>query len=316
MRSGILCVIVPTYNEEEMVEKAYTKIDGILKEANISHRIVFVDDGSNDRTWENIELLSKKNDNVEGIKFSRNFGKESAIFAGLTVGADSGCCVVIDCDLQHPPEKIVEMYKLWQAGYDVVEGIKSSRGKESYMHNLSVKLFYKLMSNAISIDMSRASDFKLLDAKAVAALLSCQEKNTFFRALSSWIGFNSTQLEFDVLEREAGESKWSVKDLFKYAVNNLTSFSAVPMQIVTFLGWIMMIVAVVLSLTAFIQKCMHIAEPGFTTVIIIHLFSSSIIMVSLGVIGHYIEKIYEQEKNRPRYIISEICGVKNDSGTH
>ena len=312
MRNGILCVIVPAYNEEQIIGKAYEKINKILSDANISHKIAFVDDGSDDATWEVISRLSKNNDNVEGIRFSRNFGKESAIFAGLKLGSDSDCCVVIDCDLQHPPEKIVDMYRLWQTGYDVVEGVKKTRGKEGLFHNLSAKLFYKLMSSAAKIDMSRASDFKLLDSRAVMALLSCPEKNAFFRALSSWIGFQSTQLEFDVAEREAGESKWSRRSLFQYAINNLTSFSALPMKIVSFLGWIMMFIAVVLSAVSFIQKCMNIAEPGFTTIIIIQLFSSSIIMVSLGVIGYYIEKIYEQEKNRPRYIISEICGVKND----
>ena len=126
MRNGILCVIVPTYNEEAFVETTYVRIDKILNDANISHKIAFIDDGSNDKTWEKILLLSEEKDNIEGIRFSRNFGKESAIFAGLTLAADSDCCVVIDCDLQHPPEKIVSMYKLWQAGYDVIEGIKKT----------------------------------------------------------------------------------------------------------------------------------------------------------------------------------------------
>ena len=208
------------------------------------------------------------------------------------------------------------MYKLWQAGYDVIEGIKKTRGKENLLHSWVAKLFYKLMSHAVNIDMQGASDFKLLDSKAVAALLNCRENHTFFRALSSWIGFHSVPLEFDISEREIGKSKWSTKSLFKYAIDNLTSFSALPMQIVTFLGCIMMVIAAVLGIISFVQKCMNIAKPGFTTVIIIQLFSSSIIMISLGIVGYYIEKIYEQGKNRPKYIISEICGVKNDKKTN
>lgn len=311
MRYGTLSVIVPAYNEEMMIEQFYNEIDRILHNADITYKIIFIDDGSTDLTWNKISLLSYKKNNVIGIRFSKNFGKESAIFAGLTVAADSNCCVVIDCDLQHPPEKIVDMYRLWQAGYDVVEGVKNSRGKESIIHNWSAKIFYNLMRYAVKIDMSKASDFKLLDSKAISALLSYPEKNTFFRALSSWIGFNSTQLEFDVAERKIGKSKWSYSSLFKYAINNISAFSALPMQLVTILGIIMMIVAIVLGVISFVQKLLNIAAPGFTTVILIQLFSSSIIMVSLGIIGYYIGKIYEQGKNRPRYIISEECGVKN-----
>lgn len=311
MRYGTLSVIVPAYNEEMMIEQAYNEIDRILHNADITYKIIFIDDGSTDLTWNKISLLSHKKNNVIGIRFSKNFGKESAIFAGLTVAADSSCCVIIDCDLQHPPEKIVDMYRLWQSGYDVVEGVKNSRGKESIIHNRLSKIFYNLMSYAVKINMSKASDFKLLDSKAISALLSCPEKNAFFRALSSWIGFNSTQLEFDVAERKIGKSKWSYSSLFKYAINNVSAFSALPMQLVTILGIIMMIVAIVLGVISFVQKLLNIAAPGFTTVILIQLFSSSIIMVSLGIIGYYIGKIYEQEKNRPRYIISEECGVKN-----
>lgn len=308
----MLSVVIPEYNEEQMVDKAYYTIDNILSSKGIPHEFVFIDDGSKDSTWEKIKKLSEENINVIGVHFSRNFGKESAIYAGLDNMNRGGCCVVIDCDLQHPPEKIVEMYRLWEQGYEVVEGVKRSRGKESIINKCGAKVFYGLMTSATKIDMQKASDFKLLDEKAAFALLNMKEKNAFFRALSSWIGFRTIQVEFEVQKREAGESKWSIVSLTKYAINNVTSFSAAPMQIVTVLGVIVFLVSIVLGLISIIQKITGQALEGFTTVIVLQLFSSSVIMISLGIIGYYISKIYEEVKGRPKYIISELCGGKND----
>lgn len=303
----MLSVVVPSYNEEDMIEKCSTTICNILEEANISYELIFVDDGSKDETWNKIKLLSEKRSRIRGIHFSRNFGKEAAMFAGLSY-AKGECCVLIDCDLQHPPAKIIEMYRLWEQGYEVVEAVKTDRGKESFLHKISAKCFYKLISKATGIDMSKASDFKLLDRKAVDALLLVKEKNSFFRALSSWIGFKTTQIEFEVQERTVGESKWSTWALVKYAISNITAFSAAPMQLVTVLGVVMLIASLVLGINALYQKIIGVALDGFTTVILLQLFSGSIIMISLGIIGYYIAKIYEEIKERPRYIVSETCG--------
>lgn len=303
----ILSVIIPTYNEELMIIKTYNKINGILEANKIPHNIVFIDDGSKDSTWEIIKGLSTDKTNIVGIRFSRNFGKEAAIYAGLSEASRSGCCVVIDCDLQHPPEKIVEMYHLWTDGYEVIEGVKSSRGKESIYNKAGAKIFYGLMTGAIKIDMQHASDFKLLDRKAVLAILNMREKNAFFRAISFWIGFKTIQVEFDVQEREIGSSKWSLLSLIKYAINNVTSFSSAPMQIVTFLGVVVFICSILLGINSLVQKFAGQALEGFTTVIGLQLFSSSVIMLSLGIIGYYISKIYDEVKDRPKYIISELC---------
>ena len=213
----LLSVILPAYNEELMLAKAAEVISEILRDAGIGYELVFVDDGSKDGTWHQIELAAQKDSSITGIHFSRNFGKESAMMAGLA-NAKGDCCAVMDCDLQHPPETLVEMYRLWEQGYEVVEGVKKSRGKESIMHRASAGMFYKIISRATQIDMSRASDFKLMDRKAVDALLEMPERNAFFRALSSWVGFKSTSVEFDVREREAGESKWSTKALVKLSL--------------------------------------------------------------------------------------------------
>lgn len=307
----MISVVIPAYNEEETVSKAAEVIGGILATQNIDFELLFINDGSKDQTWNNICKAAEKNSKIRGINFSRNFGKESAMFAGLAQ-ARGDCVVVIDCDLQHPPEKIVEMYRLWEQGYEIVEGVKSSRGKESVFHTLAAKCFYGLISNATSVDMANASDFKLLDRKVVEVLLKMPEKNAFFRALSSWVGFKSVQVEYDVQMRAAGQSKWSTRSLIKYAITNITSFTAVPMQIVTVLGLIMLVIAVLLAAGALYQKIVGIALEGFTTVIILLCFIGSVIMISLGIIGYYIAKIYEEVKGRPRYIISEMIEEKRD----
>lgn len=224
--------------------------------------------------------------------------------------AKGDCCAVIDCDLQHPPETLVEMYRLWQQGYEVVEGRKNTRGEESKLHTMAAQAFYSIISSATGFDMRTASDFKLLDRKAVTVLLNIRERNSFFRALSSWVGFKATSVSFDVQEREAGTSKWSTGSLVKYAVQNITTFSTLPMQFVTVLGVIMLVVSVVFGCISLWQKLTGRALEGFTTVILILLFSSSIIMISLGIIGYYIARIYEEVKGRPRYIVSETCGVE------
>ena len=204
------------------------------------------------------------------------------------------------------------MYRLWEDGFQVIEGVKASRGKESFIHKMFAKTFYKIISDATGIDMSRASDFKLLDRQAADEFLKLPERNVFFRALSSWVGFKTAYVEFDVREREAGASKWSFKSLVKYAVNNITSFSAAPMQIVTFCGIVFFVFAVILGIQSLYMYFAGHAVAGFTTVILLLLLVGSILMFSLGVIGYYIAKIYDEVKMRPRYIISEVVKSKDE----
>ncbi|WP_330543865.1 glycosyltransferase family 2 protein [Butyrivibrio sp. XB500-5] len=305
----MLSVVIPAYNEEEMIPKTSQTIEKILKEAGIEHELLFINDGSKDNTWTVIEDEARKNPLVKGVCFSRNFGKESAIFAGL-YESKGDCAVVIDCDLQHPPEKIVEMYRLWEQGYEIVEGVKASRGKESGLHRFAAKSFYNIMTDAVGFDMSRASDFKLLDRKAVNVLLNMNEKNAFFRALSSWIGFKSTEVEYDVREREAGTSKWSTRALIKYAVTNISSFTSAPLQIVTLLGVLVFGLGLYSIIEALVRYFMGTAKEGFTTVIILQCLTSSAIMLGLGIIGFYISKIYEEVKGRPKFIIDRTTYEK------
>ena len=311
LRTGRLSVVLPAYNEEESVPLAADVIGDLLTQAGIDHELIFVNDGSRDHTWRAIQEAAARRPQVRGIRFSRNFGKEAAIFAGLAQ-ARGDCCVVLDCDLQHPPEKILEMYRLWQQGWQVVEGVKISRGKESPLHTLAAKTFYRFLSGATRIDMSHASDFKLLDRRAVDVLVAMREKNAFFRALSSWIGFDTAQVEFEVQPRAAGESKWSLRSLTRYAVTNLASFSTAPLQIVTILGVLVFLCSLVLGCWSLWQKINGQALEGFTTVILLLLLIGSALMVCLGILGYYIAKIYEEIKDRPRYIVSDDCGGKND----
>ena len=303
----MLSVILPSYNEEKMIAKATECMAEILQPEKIDYELLFIDDGSRDSTWAQINEAAEKDSHVVGVHFSRNFGKEAAMFAGLEQ-AKGDCCVVIDCDLQHPPEKIVEMYRLWEQGYEVVEGIKEDRGEESGLHKFAANSFYGLISKATGMDMSSSSDFKLLDRKVVDTLNSLPERNVFFRALSFWVGYKKTSVSYCVQERTEGVSKWSTKSLIKYALTNISSFSSAPLHIVTVLGFIMLAVAFVLGIIALVQKISGVALGGFTTVILLLLFSASIIMISLGIIGYYIARIYDEIKGRPRYIISRICG--------
>lgn len=303
----MISVILPSYNEEKMISVAADTICGIMEGENIDCELLFVDDGSRDKTWAEICAAAEKHPQVVGLHFSRNFGKEAAMFAGLEK-AKGDCCVVIDCDLQHPPEKIVEMYRLWEQGYEVVEGIKEDRGEESGLHRFAANTFYRLISWATGMNMSDASDFKLLDRRVVDTLNSMPERNVFFRALSYWVGFKKTSVSYCVRERTAGESKWSTKSLIKYALTNISSFSSAPLHIVTVLGAVTLVCAVVFGIIALVQKFSGAALGGFTTVILLLLFIGSVIMISLGIIGYYIARIYDEIKGRPRYIISEIRG--------
>ena len=300
---GLLSVIVPSYNEEDNIALAARTVAQILHDAEIPYEILFVDDGSRDKTYARICEESRENPKVRGLSFSRNFGKEASIFAGLRE-ARGDCCVILDCDLQFPPKVIPDMYRLWEQGYEVVEGIKASRGKESLLHKCSAGAFYKLISRCTHVDMQSSSDFKLLDRKVVDVLVALPEKDTFFRALSFWVGVKTASVEFEVEQRRFGQSKWSFKGLVNYAVQNITSFTTVPLQAVTFIGTVLLISSVVLGIQTLVKFLMGRAGEGFTTVILLLLIIGGAIMISLGIIGHYIARIYDEVKRRPKYIVA------------
>ena len=292
-----------------MIEKTCNVLHEILSNAGISYELVLINDGSTDNTWNEILKAGEKDPHILGIRFSRNFGKEAAIFAGLSQ-TSGDVIAVMDCDLQHPPETLIEMYHKWEKGYEVIEGVKKSRGKESFLHKESADFFYKLMSEATKVNMQKASDFKMMDRKVVNSILSLPERNMFFRATSSWVGYRTAYVEFEVQEREAGESKWSTWSLIKYAFTNIVAFTTAPLQVVTVGGGICFFCSLLMILYSLIQYfCGHAIE-GYTTTILLLLLIGSAIMLSLGVIGYYLAKIYEEVKRRPRYIISETMQPK------
>lgn len=290
-----------------MVPVAARRLGEVLGGAGIDYELLFVDDGSRDGTWDAIQRCSGEDRHVVGIHFSRNFGKESAMFAGLEQ-ARGDCVAVMDCDLQHPPEKLIEMYRLWEEGYEVIEGIKEDRGEESVFHRFAAGRFYGIISRLTGMDMASSSDFKLLDRKVVDTLNSLPERNVFFRALSFWVGYRKAEVLYRVQERTEGESKWSTRSLMRYAVTNIASFSSAPLHVVTVMGALTLLVALVFGVISLVQKLLGVAQPGFTTVILLMLIIGSFLMISLGVIGYYLARIYDEIKGRPRYIISRICG--------
>lgn len=307
----MLSVVIPAFNEAGAVMPAVRGIREVLVRADIPHELVFVDDGSLDATWAEITRAAEECPGVRGVSFSRNFGKEAAIFAGLEAAAGD-CCAVMDCDLQHPPEKLAEMYALWRQGWEIVNGVKADRGRESGLHRFAAGGFYRLMSKAVGLDMSRSSDFKLMDRRVVDALLGLSERRTFFRALTAWAGFKTTEVEFNVAERAVGRTHWSTLSLIRYAVRNITSYSSAPMQAVTVLGVLMLLFSLVLGIQTLVNWARGTAADGFTTVIILLLLIGSILMISLGIIGYYISKIYEEVKGRPRYLISKRIGGSHE----
>ncbi|MCD7823928.1 MAG: glycosyltransferase family 2 protein [Oscillospiraceae bacterium] len=306
----MLSVVIPSFNEEPNIQNTAKVISGVLDESGIDFEIIFSDDGSGDGTWNEITVAHDADPRVCGIRFSRNFGKESAIWAGLEA-ARGDCAVVIDCDLQHPPKVIPEMYRLWQNGAEVVEGKKSSRGKESGIYKAFSNLFYKLIASASGIDMANTSDFKLLDRKVIDAILSMSERTTFFRALSGWVGFHSESITYDVEERAFGEKKWTPKMLIKYAVKNLMAFTSVPLYLSGVLGGIISAISAVL----FILKCCGVGLGSFGGSEILLLLTGGLILICLSIIGRYLAQIYEEIKHRPKYIISDTIkshGGQND----
>ncbi len=300
----MISVVLPAYNEADNIEPAVSEISKVLTGCGEEYELVFISDGSTDGTYEKVQTIAKSDTHVKGAEFSRNFGKEAAIFAGLSL-ASGDAVIVMDCDLQHPVSVLPEMIKKWKGGAEVVEGIKNSRGKESIFHKMSAGLFYGIMSRLIKIDMNASSDFKLLDRKAVDALLELPESNTFFRALTFWIGFKSDKVYYDVEERRNGKSKWSTRGLINYAIRNATSFSTMPLKLITTMGWIFIVFAIILGIQTLVRFFTGTSADGFTTVILLLLIVGGFMMLSLGIAGHYIARIYEEVKGRPRFIIRD-----------
>ncbi len=299
--------VVPCFNEQDNIEPFYNAILKVFNDIPAAFELMFVDDGSSDETFVRINRLHEKDDRVKCISFSRNFGKEAALFAGIR-NVTGDCTVVLDADLQHPPELIKEMYSRWKEGFQVVEGIKRNRGKESAIHGIFTKLFYRLISHAVKIDMANSSDYKLLDKSVAEELAKLKERNTFFRALSFWVGFKTTSVYYEVADRASGRSKWSTKSLMKYAIKNMVCFSYTPLHIISVVGFIFVLIALGIGIDALCSFIRNSSASGFPTIVFLMLIGFGGCLISLGIIGIYIAQIYDEVKKRPQYIIGKRIG--------
>lgn len=304
-------IVVPVYNEAAHIRTSMACVGKICEDAEIPYELVLVDDGSKDESWKEISSMAKEDARITAVRLSRNFGKEPALCAGLDA-ASGDAIIVMDADLQHPPEFIPEMVRLWKEGAEVVEGVKSSRGKEKRTYRFCAKLFYGMINKATGIDFDNASDFKLLDRKVVEAMKQMPERMTFFRGMSAWVGFERKSFEFEVAERVNGASKWSLKRLITLAVTAVTSYTSAPLHCITVLGFVMFIGAIILGIQTMYMKISGHALGGFTTVILLLLLIGSMIMISLGIIGLYLMKIYHEIKGRPRYLTSRVIRGKEE----
>lgn len=296
-----ISIVVPSFNEEDNVGNLVKQIGDSL--SGIDYEIVFVDD-STDGTPSKLQEIMKRDDRVRMKHRTGEKGLATAVICGFRM-ARGDYLAVMDADLQHPPETILQMYAYWKEGYEVVEGVKVSRGKESKIHKWLAGAFYDAISGIMHVDMRNSSDFKLLDRKAAEAVCSLTEKNTFFRALTYWVGFKSIAVSYEVQERVAGTTKWSYWKLGKYALRNLISFSNAPLQIVTVIGILFLLVGAVWGVDAVVSFFQGRSVGGYPSLVLLIIIATGGIMVSLGIIGAYIAKIYDEIKNRPQYIIRE-----------
>jgi len=304
-----ISVVIPAYNEGDGVERALTVIASVLETCAGDFEIIVVDDGSRDNTYARVCRYAETRPFVKGVSFSRNFGKEAAVLAGLKYARGRGV-IVIDADLQHPPELIPAMVSKWKEGAKIVHAVKRSRQTDSLPKRLSAWAVNQLISRMGGINIHNSSDYKLLDREIVDILVyQLPERERFFRGLSSWIGFSEEYIEFDVSSRIDNESKWSFWSLVELTITALTSFTSMPLRIVTFLGVVTLILGFGVASEALWSWYHGQAVSGFATIIITLLLIGSFIMISLGIIGEYIAKIYEEIKARPPYLVKDTVGM-------
>lgn len=298
-----LDIVVPCYNEEEMLPIFYKEVSNNLK--NINWNVIFVNDGSNDNTLEVIKKLKNSYDNVKYISFSRNFGKESAIYAGLDYSTRD-YIILMDADLQDPPSLIPEMLK-YISKYDIVGTRRVTRKGEPPIRSFFARLFYKIVNKITKIELvDGARDFRLMKREVVNAILDLKEYNRFSKGIFQWVGFETKWLEYENIERQKGETSWSFWELFKYSIEGIVSFTTTPLHIATIIGIFFSIIAF-LSIIVIVIKTLLFGDPveGWPSTISIILFLSGIQLFAAGIIGEYLAKIYLESKKRPLYIIKE-----------
>ena len=307
-----ISIVIPMYFEEVVAQECYERIKKVLTNLeNYEYEIIFINDGSKDRTLEILEEIAKNDINVKVISFSRNFGHQAAVTAGLkTVTGDA--IVIIDADLQDPPELIPEMLKLWEQGNEVIYGKRKKRKGESVFKLLTAKMFYTMLNSLSDIEIPKdTGDFRLVDRKVVNTINSMPEHNKFLRGLFSWVGYNQYEYEYERQERFAGKTKYPLKKMFKLASDGIIGFSSKPLKMVGELGAFSILISIIIliySVLSFAFKWNKLT-PGWASIMVTVTFFSGIILISLWMIGEYIGRIYDESKKRPEYIVDKKINI-------
>lgn len=305
----IYSVIVPVYNEEEVIIESYRRLSLTLKSLDGAYELIFINDGSRDSSVQKILDIIETDQNVRLISFSRNFGHQSAISAGMDF-AKGDAVVIIDADLQDPPEVIPEMIEKWKAGYEVIYGKRRNRSGETAFKKMSASLFYRMLRRMTDVDIPvDTGDFRLIDRKVCDAMKSLKERNRYIRGLVSWVGYKQTYIEYDRDKRFAGETKYPFKRMLKLAIDGITAFSHKPLKLAITLGFALSLLSFVYMLMVIYQKFFtDTTITGWSSTIIIILFTQGVVLMVLGLIGEYIGRIYDEIKERPIYIVDEVYG--------
>ncbi len=296
-------LIVPCYNEEAVANQALDTLIAVMERAKRTFEIVCVDDGSSDQTAAIVSSRAAADSRIRLVRFSRNFGKEAALAAGLDASRGAAA-ITIDADLQHPPDLIPEMLARWDEGFEVVEAVKSDRGAESRVYRIAAQFFYSLMGRALGRNVRGDSDFKLLDRSVVDVLRRLPERHRYYRGLVVWVGFNVAQLPVEIAARAAGQTKWSLVGLWRYSLRNLVAFTSLPLRMIAWFGFLTVAGGLLLAVQTLWNWATGEAIGGFTTTILLNILMSGVILVCLGVIAVYLAHVYEEIKGRPMYIVA------------
>ena len=301
-----ISVIIPVYNEEKNIQNLYHRLSKVLHCLGVSYELIFVNDGSKDASIGLIKVLSKKYESVKYIDFSRNFGHQIAVTAGLDK-TSGDAVVIIDADLQDPPELIIEMYQKRLEGFEVIYAKRKNRRGENFLKLLTASVFYRLLAKMTSISIPvDTGDFRMIDNKIVEVLREMPEKNKYLRGQISWIGFNQTFVEYERQERQAGATGYTYRKMLHFALDGITAFSDVPLKIVTYFGFIVSVIAFFVAIYALLAKFVwENSVPGWTSLMIAILFIGGIQMIAIGIIGEYLSRMNHNIRNRPLYIIRE-----------
>jgi glycosyltransferase involved in cell wall biosynthesis len=311
--SPLISVVIPLYKEAANLRMLLSSVRSELTKTSFPFEFVLVDDGSPDDTWQVLSQEAGAAGNVCALRLSRNFGKELALCAGLE-RARGDAVIVMDGDGQHPPELLPEMVRLWQtSGADIVEAVKTKRGPESVSGRMGASLFYFGLNKMAGVNLKGVSDFKLMNRRAIDAWLQMEERNVFFRGMTAWLGFTRVQVPFEVPGRATGASGWSFPKRAKLALTGISAFSSLPLQFVTLAGLLFFVFSILFGLYTLVLQLAGRSVSGFATVILLLLIIGSLLMLSLGIIGEYLARIYEEVKGRPRYVIASTIEPSTSS---